>query len=132
MKNLILLLFVFLSHASTAQVPEPRQIPNNNIDFTGFAALVSQLEPLREAYRITEADFIEMAKEDDTIILDTRSAAKYAELHIEGAVHLNFSDITSDTLAAIIPSPAPEELSSTVFITSPRGLIAEAVVTNTS
>jgi len=47
-----------------------------------------------------------MSKDEDTIVLDTRSAAKYAELHIKGAVHLNFSDITSDTLAAIVPSPA--------------------------
>jgi hypothetical protein len=106
MKNVIPLLFVvLLSTASTAQVMKPRHIPNQNIDFVGFTTLINQLEPLREAYRTSEAEFIEMSKEEDTIVLDTRSAAKYAELHIKGAVHLNFSDITSDTLAAIIPSP---------------------------
>jgi len=105
MKNAIPLLFaIFLTTTSTAQVMKPRHIPNQNIDFAGFASLISQLEPLREHYRISEAEFIEMSKDEDTIILDTRSAAKYAELHIKGAVHLNFSDITSDTLAAIIPS----------------------------
>jgi hypothetical protein len=107
MKNIVPLLFVILlSTTSTAQVMKPRHIPNQNIDFVGFATLVSQLEPLRETYRISEAQFIEMSKDEDTIVLDTRSAAKYAELHIKGAVHLNFSDITSDTLAAIVPSPA--------------------------
>ena len=106
MKKVIPILFVILlSTTSTAQVMKPRHIPNQNIDFVGFATLVSQLEPLREAYRISEAEFIEMSKDKDTIVLDTRSAAKYAELHVKGAVHLNFSDITSDTLAAIIPSP---------------------------
>ncbi|MGI9238620.1 MAG: rhodanese-like domain-containing protein [Woeseiaceae bacterium] len=106
MKNLIPILFVILlSTTSMAQVMEARHIPNQNIDFVGFATLTSQLEPLREAYRISETEFIEMSKDEDTIVLDTRSAAKYAELHIEGAVHLNFSDITSDTLAAIVPSP---------------------------
>ena len=106
MKNVIPILFVILlSTTSTAQVMKPRHIPNQNIDFVGFASLTGQLEPLREAYRISEAEFIEMSKDEDTIVLDTRSAAKYAELHIKGAVHLNFSDITSDTLAAIIPSP---------------------------
>jgi len=106
MKKVIPLLIVILSTTtSTAQVMKARHIPNQNIDFVGFAALTSQLEPLREAYRISEAEFIEMSKDEDTIILDTRSAAKYAELHIKGAVHLNFSDITSDTLAAIIPTP---------------------------
>jgi len=106
MKKIIPLLILFLlSTMSTAEVMKPRHIPNQNIDFVGFATLTSQLEPLREAYRISEAEFIEMSKDRNTIVLDTRSAAKYAELHIKGAVHLNFSDITSDTLAAIIPSP---------------------------
>jgi len=106
MKNVLPILFVILfSTLSTAQVMKSRHIPNQNIDFAGFATLTSQLEPLRENYRISEAEFIAMSKGEDTIVLDTRSAAKYAELHIKGAVHLNFSDITSDTLAAIIPSP---------------------------
>jgi len=105
MKNVLPILFVIvLSTTSTAQVMRPRHIPNQNIDFVGFATLTSQLEPLREAYRISEAEFIEMSKDEDTIVLDTRSAAKYAERHIKGAVHLNFSDITSDTLAAIVPT----------------------------
>lgn len=103
-KVIPLLLIILLTSASTAQVMKAHEIPNQNIDFVGFASLVSQLEPLRETQRISEADFIEMSKDEDTIVLDTRSAAKYAELHIQGAVHLNFSDITSDTLAAIIPA----------------------------
>ena len=106
MKNVLPILFVILlSTTSTAQVMKPRHIPNQNIDFVGFATLTSQLEPLREAYRISEAEFIEMSKDEDTVVLDTRCAANYAELHVKGAVHLNFSDITSDTLAAIFPSP---------------------------
>ncbi len=104
-KMLPLLIAVLLSTTSTAQDMKPRHIPNQNIDFAGFASLISQLEPLREARRISEAEFTAMSKDEDTIVLDTRSAAKYAELHVKGAVHLNFSDITSDTLAAVIPSP---------------------------
>ena len=104
MKNVMPLLLLILCSTSTAQALEPQHIPNQNIDFAGFAALISQLEPLREAQRVSEAEFIEMAKDEETIILDTRSVAKYAELHIEGSVHLSFSDITSDSLAATIPS----------------------------
>ena len=103
-KAITLLFVILLSTTSTAQVMKPSHIPNQNINFAGFAALVDQLEPLREANRISEDEFIEMSKDENTIVLDTRSAAKYAELHIKGSVHLNFSDITSDTLAAIIPS----------------------------
>ena len=72
-----LLLVVLLSTTSTAQVMKPRQIPNHNIDFVGFASLVGQLEPLRETRRISEAEFIEMARDENTLILDTRSAAKF-------------------------------------------------------
>ena len=105
MKYALPLLFTLLMTTTSAgQLDKPRHIANHNIDFTGFAILIGQLEPLRESSRVSEAEFIEMAKEVDTIVLDTRSAAKYAELHIKGAVHLNFSDITSDTLAANIPS----------------------------
>ena len=104
-KTIPLLTAVLLSTTSTAQDMKPRHIPNQYIDFAGFAALIDQLEPLREARRISEAEFIEMAEDADTIVLDARSAAQYDALHIKGAVHLNFSDISSDSLAAIIPSP---------------------------
>ena len=105
-----ILLVILLSTSSTAQIAKSRYIPNENIDFVGFASLVNQLEPLRENYRISESEFIEMSEDPDTIILDTRSAAKYAQLHVKGAIHLNFSDITSDTLAKIIPSPTTRVL----------------------
>ena len=42
--------------------------------------------------------------EANTIVLDTRSAAKFALLHVKGAVHLNFSEITTDSLAKLIPT----------------------------
>ena len=83
MKKVIPILFVILlSTTSTAQVMQPRHIPNQNINFAGFATLVNQLEPLREAYRISEAEFIEMSKDKDTVVLDTRSAAKYAVIRV--------------------------------------------------
>ena len=105
MKTVIpIFLVIVLSATSAAQDVKPRHTPNQNIDFDGFATLTSQLEPLREAYRVSEAEFIKMSKDEHTIVLDTRSAAKYADLHVKGAVHLNFSDITNDTLATTIPS----------------------------
>lgn len=53
-KGILLLLVILLSTTSAAQVMKPRHIPNQDIDFVGFASLISQLEPLREAYRISE------------------------------------------------------------------------------
>ncbi len=44
-----------------------------------------------------------MSKEPGVIILDARSRAKYDLLHIKGAINLNFSDITVESLKKTIP-----------------------------
>lgn len=44
-----------------------------------------------------------MKDEPGTIVLDTRSAEAFAAGHVEGAVHLNFSDFTEAALAERIP-----------------------------
>lgn len=84
----------------------PREVPDENpsIDFRGFLEIAREVQPIRERRRLSEADFIRMAAEEGTIVLDTRSAAAYADVHIEGAVHLNFSDITKKRIAEVIPS----------------------------
>ncbi len=82
----------------------PAGIPNRLIDDRAFSRAVVEAGMLREERRVSEARFLEMANEEGTIILDTRSAAKFALLHVKGAVHLNFSDITTESLAAVIPT----------------------------
>jgi hypothetical protein len=44
-----------------------------------------------------------MSREPGTTVLDARSAEKYAELHIKGAVNLSFPDIASERLARTLP-----------------------------
>jgi hypothetical protein len=41
---------------------------------------------------------------DNVVILDTRSKEMYDAKHIEGAIHLNFSDFTQENLEALFPS----------------------------
>ena len=53
--------------------------------------------------RVSEAEFLRMAAEEGTIILDTRSKEKFDKLHVRGAVHLNFSEFTEGALKEIIP-----------------------------
>ncbi|MDR2688234.1 MAG: rhodanese-like domain-containing protein, partial [Azoarcus sp.] len=48
-------------------------------------------------------DFLARAKKPNTIILDSRSAKMYALKHLKGAVHLDFSDYTQETLFRLIP-----------------------------
>ena len=78
-------------------------IPNPLIDYPAFQSGVIAVGKLRADRRLSELDFIVMSKDPDTVILDARSAEKYALLHIKGAVNLSFPDMTAEELARIIP-----------------------------
>ena len=75
---------------------------NPQIDYDGFAALTVELAPIRAERRIPLQQFLAKAKEDGTIILDTRSAAAFAAGHMEGAINLPFSDFTDEKLAKVL------------------------------
>ena len=79
---------------------------NPKIDYEGFKKLTQEVEDVRASNRVSEADFLKMAAEEGTVILDTRSREKYEELHVKGAIHLNFSDFSAESLAALIPDKA--------------------------
>ena len=83
---------------------QSRDIPNRLIDYPGFMGVAKEVWDLREERRLSEEQFIEMSKEEDTMILDARSLEKCQKMHIAGAVHVNFSDINEETLSQVIPS----------------------------
>ncbi|MCG8591355.1 MAG: rhodanese-like domain-containing protein [Proteobacteria bacterium] len=95
-----------IAHAAGAQ--ETR--PNPLVDYRGFVAASSEAERHRRERLVSEEEFRTMARADDTVVLDTRSRAQYEKLHVAGAVHLNFSDITEATLARVIPSKSTRVL----------------------
>jgi hypothetical protein len=82
------------------QAPVP---PNPNIDMDGHLKAVREAAEHRKSHRVSEDDFIKMSQESGTIVLDARSKAKYDLLHVKGAINLNFSDITVESLAKTIP-----------------------------
>ena len=77
---------------------------NPKIDALGHLAVTQAALLHRANRRLTEAEFLKLSQEPDTIILDARSAKNFALLHIAGAVNLDFLDITADSLARVIPS----------------------------
>ncbi len=77
---------------------------NKQIDYPGFLQLTVDLQDYRNERRIPMKQFFQFAKEENTIILDTRSKAAFEESHLKGAIHLNFSDFTEEKLAKVIPS----------------------------
>ena len=79
---------------------------NPQIDYAAFAQNVSAVGAVREARRLSEADFIRMASEPNTVVLDARSERLYRLRHIKGAVNLSFPEFTDATLAKAIPSKA--------------------------
>jgi phage shock protein E len=82
---------------------EKNNMENPAIDMGAYLRVANEAAAHRETHRVTEADFIQMSREPNTIILDARSAQKYSELHVKNAMNLSFPDITVDSLAALIP-----------------------------
>jgi phage shock protein E len=78
-------------------------IPNPAIDMDGYLQVAGEAARHRQSRRVTEAEFLRMRAEEGTIVLDARSAAKYAELHVAGAVSLPFPDIAVESIARVIP-----------------------------
>lgn len=95
-------LLLLMSSASAVQ-PQNAALTNPLIDYGAFAANVAAVEPLREARRISEAQFMRMAREPGTVVLDARSERMYARRHVKGAVNLSFPEFTETTLARLIP-----------------------------
>ncbi|MCC9607190.1 rhodanese-like domain-containing protein [Blastopirellula sp. JC732] len=80
------------------------ELANPLIDYDGFAKEAEVVRGIRENRRVSEDQFIEMAKDPQTVVLDCRSAEKYKLLHVKGAVSLPFSEITAEALAKVIPT----------------------------
>ena len=87
------------------EIPRAAPAPaadNRQIDYQGFSRLTAELETYRAGRRVDLARFQRMAREEDTLILDARSARAYAEGHIAGAINLPFTEFTDESLAAAI------------------------------
>ena len=102
-----LLLSFFLAASVAAPAPESRaasgEIPNSQIDMPAFLDAAQAAAEHRRTHRVSEEEFLRMMAEPGTIVLDARSAQKFAELHVRGATNLSFPDITIDSLHRAIP-----------------------------
>jgi hypothetical protein len=74
------------------------------VDFNAYEKLSKEVKKHRKDRLVSVADFLQMSKEKNTIILDTRSQKMYDGKHIKGAIHLDFTDFTADNLARLIPN----------------------------
>ena len=49
--------------------------------------------------------FLKISKEENVVILDSRSDFRFNRKHLKGAIHLNFTDFTQENLLELIPDP---------------------------
>lgn len=87
---------------SNIKEEEYNKTPYVNFDF--FEKLVTEVKPYRKKRLIEFDEFNQMSKEENTIILDTRSKKMYDDLHIKGAINSPFAEFTQHNLNTIIPS----------------------------
>jgi phage shock protein E len=115
-----------LALSSLASAADP--IPNRLIDYSRFQAIAAQVAPVRAQRRVTEDQFLKMASEPGTVVLDARSADKYARMHVKGAISLPFTDFTEGSLAKAIPEKTTRILiyCNNNFNGAPRALTAKA------
>ncbi len=79
-------------------------IVNPAIDYPAFLEIARAAGPIRAARRLTAEQFAAKAHEHGAVVLDARSADKYAMRHVLGAVNLPFTDFTAAALARVIPA----------------------------
>jgi len=103
MKRLFVLALTILCAATIAFAQKKAGIANPAIDMQGYLRAASEAADHRESRRLTEEEFIRMSREPGTVILDARSAEKYRELHVKGAINLSFPDITVESLKTTFP-----------------------------
>ena len=105
-KTTIFALFVVAAIVVLAEQP----IPNRLIDYKEFQRIVTSSADEREAHRLTERQFITAMADRSAVLLDARTSSKYDMRHIRGAVNLQFTDFTAETLAGVIPAKGTKVL----------------------
>lgn len=107
-------------------------IVNPFIDYAAFREAVQRVEPIRDARRLTEIDFLAKAREPGVVLLDARSGPMFERLHLDGAVNLTFPDFTAERLAKIIPTKTTPVLiyCNNNFVGSPVAMATKAVSTS--
>lgn len=102
MKHLLLLVGVLFSSIHTNAQPG-KDYPKSLANLEDFKTLLEEVESHRAERLISLDEFLKMSKEENVLILDSRSKHRYDRKHLKGAIHLNFSDFTQEALNDLIP-----------------------------
>lgn len=100
---LLALLLAAPAHGAPKPARAPEPLANPAIDMDGYLRVARDAAKFRESRRVSEDEFLRLSRLPGTVVLDARSREKYDELHVKGAVHLNFSDIAVTSLQQQLP-----------------------------
>ena len=96
-----------MGHSQTSNQPkkmaDKEHYPKALVDYKDFKNLVTELEKKRENHLVNLDVFLKMSKEENVVILDSRSDFRFNRKHLKGAIHLDFTDFTQDNLLQLIP-----------------------------
>ena len=73
------------------------------VNFDDYEELVQEVKSIRQERLISFDEFLAFQKDENTIVLDTRSRKNYEAIHIKGAINLPFTEFTTQKLRHIIP-----------------------------
>lgn len=95
----------FLVALLAAAPPGLAQTTAQAIDFEAFLQDATEAYQARQSRLLPLEEFQARAGEPGTVVLDTRSADAYAVLHLAGAAHLEFSELTEKELREVVGDP---------------------------
>lgn len=98
--SIYIFMALFASETISAQ-EETKSIAK--VEYSNFLQISAELAKYRASRLISIETFNNYSTEKNTIILDTRSKKAFDEIHIKGAIHINFSDFTKVALAEVLP-----------------------------
>lgn len=78
--------------------------PADPLAYGDFAKSVAEVGNTRDARRVSEDEFMRLAREPGTVVLDARSERLYRLRHVVGAVNVPLTEFTPETLARAIPA----------------------------
>lgn len=105
------------------------QSPDNpHVDAATFLRDANAAAIHRKDRVISQEKFLEMAAEKGTIVLDARSADKFAMLHVKGAINLPFTDFSENSLSKVFPDKSARILiyCNNNFANAPVAMVGKA------
>ena len=103
LKNPIAFLLIFFCNIGFSQMI----IANNTaeINFDDYEELLKEVKVVREKRLVDFNTFLDYQKDENTVVLDTRSRKNFNAIHIKGAINLPFTEFTTVNLRMLIPDP---------------------------